>query len=205
MIDRNIYLIRHPEVYNPNKLCYGQSEMPLEENFTVQFDWVKERLQLDENTTYHSSPLRRCTKLASHLSNDNHVTDQRISDFNFGTWEMKEWNEIPAKELNLWNADFVNHKVKKGECFLDLYERAIDFYEEIVARNHSENTVIITHAGIIRSVIAYVLDFPLEKVFNLRIDYSSISKVSYHHQSDLSSVAYLNLTAEHLKTREKGL
>ncbi len=199
MTDRNIYLIRHPEVYNPNKLCYGQSEMPLEENFTIQFDWIKERLNLDDSTSYFSSPLRRCTKLSSYLSDDKFTIDQRISDLNFGAWEMKEWSAIPTKTVNAWNADFVNYKIKKGECFLDLYERAVDFYEDVITNTESENIVVVTHAGIIRSIASYILDFPLEKVFNLKIDPSSVTKINYNSKLDLSSISFLNITAEHLK------
>ncbi len=203
MKNKNIYLIRHTEVYNPTKLCFGQSEMPLEENFTVQFDWIKERLDLNETALYYSSPLRRCTKLASYLSEDKFITEQRISDQNFGTWEMKEWEEIPEKELNARSEDFVNYKIKKGESFLGLYDRAIDFYEEIISANESENIVIVTHAGVIRSIVSYVLDFPLEKVFNLQIDYSSLSKLSCKKELELSSVAFINLTTEQTKTRVK--
>ncbi|WP_017258275.1 histidine phosphatase family protein [Pedobacter arcticus] len=203
MANKNIYLIRHTETYNPNKLCFGQSEMPLEENFTVQFDWIRERLQLNNNTIYYSSNLRRCAKLASYLSDDKFTVDQRVSDLNYGVWEMMEWAKIPTKELTAWNGDFVNYRIKKGESFLDLHERAIDFYEETVSNNESENIVLVTHAGVIRSIVSYVLEFPLEKVFNLQIDYSSLSKLSYSEELALSSISFLNLTAEHLKTVTK--
>ena len=203
MASKNIYLIRHTETYNPNKLCFGQSEMPLEENFTVQFDWIRERLQLNGNTLYYSSNLRRCTKLASYLSDDKFTIDQRISDLNYGIWEMMEWAEIPAKELTAWKGDFVNYKIKKGERFADLYERAVDFYEEVICNTESNNIVIVTHASVIRAITSYVLDFPLDKAFNLQIDYSSLSKLSYSEGLALSNIAFLNLTAEHLKTLVK--
>lgn len=193
---KNIYLIRHPEVYNPNKLCYGKSEMPLEENFTIKFDWIKDRLKLIDNSAYYSSPLRRCTKLASYLSDDIFTLDERLSDLGFGNWEMREWSEIPAKEKNAWNDDFVNYKIKNGERFIDLYDRAIDFYEETISEVPAENIVIVTHSGVIRSIIAYVLDFPVEKVYNLQIDFSSVSKLIYRQELATNSIAFLNLTAE---------
>lgn len=193
---KNIYLIRHTEIYNPNKLCFGQSDMPLEENFTVHFDWLKERLSMNENMVYYSSPLRRCNKLSSYLSDDNFTIDYRLTDLNYGSWEMKEWTEIPAKEVDAWNADFVNYKIKNGETFLELYDRSVDFYEEITSNTHSKNIVVITHANVIRSIVAYILEFPLEKVYNLKIDYAGVTKLNYHPELELSSVEFLNLTAE---------
>jgi alpha-ribazole phosphatase len=191
----NIYLIRHTAVYNPNKLCFGQSEIPLEENFTADFDWIQEHLNLKEETSYYSSPFRRCSKLASFLSNDNFEIDNRINELNFGNWEMKAWDIIPKKELNLWMEDFVNYRMKNGENFNDLYERSVQFYEEITNANKA-NVVILTHAGVIRSLASYILDFPLEKAFNLQVDYSSISKFEYDAKNDLSKVVFMNLHKE---------
>ncbi len=199
MPNKNIYLVRHPEVYNPNKLCYGQSDMPLEENFTVAFDWIKDRLNLNNEARFYSSPLRRCAKLASYLSDGNFITNDLISEVNFGTWEMKEWSGIPAKELENWQKDFLNYKVKKGECFADVYERSVEFFEDVLDKGDEETLVVITHASVIRCIVSYVLDFPLENVFNLQIDYSSISKITYKEELDVSSVAFLNLTADNLK------
>jgi alpha-ribazole phosphatase len=190
----NIYLIRHTAVYNPNKLCYGQSEIPLEENFTVDFDWIKDHLNLTEDTIFYSSPFKRCTKLANFLSNNQYKTDDRITELNFGDWEMKAWDQIPEKELNPWMEDFVNHRMKNGENFNDLFERAIQLYEEIIS-SEASNIVILTHAGVIRSIASYVLDFPLEKAFNLQIDYSSISKLAYDPINQLSKIVYTNLNA----------
>ena len=198
----NIYLIRHSAVYNPNKFCYGQSEIPLEENFTIDFDWIKEHLNLKEDTKYYSSPFRRCTKLANFLSDDNYITDNRITELHFGDWEMKAWNEIPEKELNPWMEDFVNHRMKNGENFNDLFERSVLFYEEITTA-HTQDVVILTHAGVIRSLASFVLDFPLEKAFNLQVDYSSISKFEYDAKNNLSKLVYFNLNAASLGFAKK--
>jgi len=193
----NIYLIRHSAVYNPNKLCYGQSEIPLEENFTVDFDWIKDALQAQftADTLFISSPFRRCTKLADYLSDGNYEINNQITEINFGSWEMKPWTEISEQEINPWMEDFVNYRIPKGENFIDLFERVISFYEEII-KKEVKNIVLVTHAGVIRSLASYVLDFPLENAFNLQIDYSSISKIEYDERNKLSKVVYLNRTIE---------
>lgn len=189
----DIYLIRHSAVYNPNKLCYGQSEIPLEENFTVDFDWIKDALQAQftTETLFISSPFRRCTKLADYLSDGKFETNNQITELNFGTWEMQAWTAIDEQEMSLWMQDFVNYSIPKGENFIDLFERVISFYEEITQKE-VENIVLVTHAGVIRSIISYILDFPLENAFNLQVDYSSISKIEYDERHKISKVVYLN-------------
>ena len=115
-----IYLIRHTEIYNPNKLCVGQSEIPLAENFTVTFDWIKERLPSTNTIKFFSSPLRRCSKLAQYLSDEKNQIDERLRDQSFGLWEMQAWDQIAAKEVEKYQNDFVNFCPKKGENLLDV-------------------------------------------------------------------------------------
>jgi alpha-ribazole phosphatase len=191
----NIYFIRHTEVYNPNKLCYGQSEIPLAENFTAHFDWLQDSLEssLESPTAFYSSPFRRCSKLADYLSNGNFITDKRIAELHFGDWEMQAWDKINPKELEPWMADFVNYKINNGENFLELYERSTAFFEDILT-TENKDIVVVTHAGVIRSILAYVLDFPLEHAFNLEISYSSITKIVYQKEFKSTKIAFVNRT-----------
>jgi alpha-ribazole phosphatase len=193
----NIFLIRHTEIYNPGKLCYGQSEIPLAENFTSHFDWLSDTLEHlpKEDTVYYSSPFRRCTKLASYLSNDKYVTDKRLSELNFGKWEMQAWNEIKRKDLDKWMEDFVGYKIPGGENFTALYKRCIDFYSSLL-NSEIENHIIVTHAGVVRSILAYILDFPLKKAFDLEISYSSISKITYNDNFQKSKIQFINRTQQ---------
>jgi len=191
-----IYLIRHAAIYNPNRLCIGQSEIPLEENFTTQFDWIKERIPSAESTTFYSSPLRRCSKLAQFLSNENYQLDDRLKDQNFGLWEMQAWDEIPEKEIEKWQQDFVNVIPKKGENLLAVNDRTLDFLSTILSKTEQANMVMTTHANVIRLMIAHILDFQLEHIFNLKIDYSSITKITYNPDTETFQLVYLNLTAD---------
>ena len=192
----DVYLVRHSAVYNPNKLCYGQSEIPLQENFTQDFDWLENELVdvLKTNVVFYSSALRRCTKLASCLSKDNYIIDDRIKELNFGDWELKAWDNINNKDLNNWMADFVNFTVPNGENFITLSKRCIQFWEEIKEQTTSDNIVIVTHAGVIRSILASILNFPLEKAFDLQIDYTSITKINYQKEYSKQTIQYINRT-----------
>ena len=192
----DIYLVRHSAVYNPNKLCYGQSEIPLEENFTQDFDWLEEELTdvLKTNSIFDGSALWRCTKMAAYLSKDNYIIDDRIKELNFGDWELMAWDNIDNKDLNRWMADFVNFTVPNGENFVTLSKRCIQFWEEIKEQSNFDNIIIVTHAGVIRSLLAHILNFPLDKAFDLQIDYSSITKINYKKEYNKQTVQYINRT-----------
>jgi len=192
----DIYLIRHSAVYNPGKLCYGQSEIPLEENFTNDFNSLEISLgsALQTDALFYSSPLRRCTKLASFLSNNNYLTDYRIQELNFGDWELQPWDSIDSKQLNTWMADFVNVTIPNGENFIDLAHRCQLFWNQLKQNTSHQNLFIITHAGVIRSVLANILEFPLHKSFDIQVDYASITKINYQPKTDITSIQYINNT-----------
>ncbi|SHM22049.1 alpha-ribazole phosphatase [Chryseobacterium carnipullorum] len=162
-----IHLIRHTAVENPENLCYGFSDIPLRNNFAEDF----RALDLDENFDHViSSPSGRCTLLAEHFKL-NYKTDERLREMNFGRWEMKKWTDIPEEEINPWYYDFVNVKAAGGESLLDMKARVMSFWNEFTAENNMDKALLVTHGGVIRLIIQSILEFPLENLFKIQIDY----------------------------------
>jgi alpha-ribazole phosphatase len=191
----NIYLINHPEVYNPNHACFGQSELPLIENFTVDFTWLSEKLahlKEQNHISYFSSPFRRCTKLANYLSDGDFETDKRLSDQNFGNWELKEWQDINPTQLNKWRDDFVNYKLPKGESLNDLFDRVNAFYQELLL-SEKEHIILVTHASVIKCLLCNVMGLSLQNVLDFEISNSSISKIKFDKDSYTDKVIFMNL------------
>lgn len=187
-----IYLIRHTAVHNPEKLCYGQSEIELAESWETDFNHLTNKLGL--NTAWDimfSSPYKRCSTLAAHLSGNQFIVDQRICEMNFGAWESCAWSAIEVGELHAWMNDFVKVKAPNGESFEEMHERCRLFWEEILSKPYKK-VIIITHAGIIRSILARILHIPLEQIFSLQIDYSSVNKITLNKSHNSVTVNYIN-------------
>jgi alpha-ribazole phosphatase len=188
-----IYLIRHTAVHNPGKLCYGQSDIALSPDWEQHFYALKQKLgQQTEDAVFYSSPYKRCTQLAGFLSDNKFLIDERLSEMHFGEWEQCAWTDIDQSVLNLWMADFVNYKVPGGENFEAMHARCSQFWDELIQQSVVK-AAIITHAGVIRSILAYVLNIPLDKIFSLEIDYSSITKITATKQhNNYQLVNYIN-------------
>ena len=107
----------------------------------------------------------------------------------------RKWDDINQEELNKWMTDFVNEKTPAGECFTDLHQRVKEFFDEIIILHNSEKetVVIITHAGVIRSILCQVLDIPLRNAFKIPIDLGGITKISIDAKSCCQSIGYINL------------
>ncbi|WP_299120861.1 alpha-ribazole phosphatase [uncultured Tenacibaculum sp.] len=170
-----IILIRHTTPDIEKGVCYGQADIPVAKTFGKEIQPIlKEINSNDSDTLFFSSPLKRCKLLAKELSNTINF-DDRLKELDFGDWELKKWNDINKEELDIWMNDFVNIPATNGESYLDLHTRTVNFLNEILLLN-KERIVIVTHAGVIRSLSAYINKTPLDKSFDLKLNYGHIIK-----------------------------
>ncbi|MBF0227649.1 MAG: alpha-ribazole phosphatase [Desulfobacterales bacterium] len=174
----DIYLIRHTEPDVKKSTCYGQSDVGILASFTNEAESVKKKFEISEDAVFYSSPLTRCKLLAESLCPKEKIKfDNRIMEINFGDWELKAWDDFNEEIFAKWSDNIVDYKIPGGESFRDLYERSIVFLNEIFETNHPQ-VAIVTHAGVIRACIVYILGMPLENLFRIHLDFGSISKLN---------------------------
>jgi alpha-ribazole phosphatase len=172
-----IIFVRHTTPNIAKGICYGQADLDLAATFSEEVLPILKEVPLDDaETLYYSSPLKRCKKLATRLSNTV-VFDARLKELDFGDWELKNWNDINKQELDVWMDDFVNVPAANGESYTDLHTRTTDFLSDILKKSH-KRVVIITHAGVIRSLHAHINNIPLEKSFDLELVYGQVLKIN---------------------------
>ena len=169
-----IYLVRHTETVCAKGICYGQANVALKEPYLEQFQEIKDCLP--KNAFYYSSPLKRCTILASFLSSSKYEVDNRLMEMHFGDWELKSWDEISKEEMDPWMNDFVNVNVPNGESFVELYKRVLSFIEE--KKEDASSLVIVTHAGVIRSFLCKQMNLDLKDAFSNKVDFGQVIKIN---------------------------
>jgi alpha-ribazole phosphatase len=186
----DIYLIRHTQTANSAGLCYGQTDVAVASTFEAEVDTLHGKLpEFDDDCRVLSSPLSRCIQLAETFS-DTITTDARLQELNFGDWENKLFDDIEPTALQQWTDNFATAAPPNGETFGELYERVGEFWQALLA-NPSEQVIIVTHAGVIRAVLARVLNLPLENAFQFRIDAGSVHKLCC--VDDYIYLEYVNL------------
>lgn len=185
-----IYLIRHPAVNIDPGICYGHSDVGVsEEKLELTVEKIKKSIPDYSESIFYSSDLIRCRMLAGALSSNEIYYSDKIRELNFGKWEMQKWNEIPETELKYWMEDFVNRNCDGGESYNDLDSRVINFWKELIKKDHNK-IAVVTHGGVIRSILCNVLGMPIQNSFKLKIDYSSISKVAINNEVQI--VEFIN-------------
>jgi len=189
----DIYLIRHTKTDTLKGLCYGQSDVALAESFLEEARQLQQKLpELKSDSLIFSSPLTRCVQLAERFS-DNVSTDARLLELDFGDWESRRFDDIDVDVLQQWTDNFVHVAPPNGESFIDLCQRAVSFWQDVVLgmQPASEQILIITHAGVIRALLAYILKLPPANAFQFRIDAGSVHKLQ--HLDNYTYIDYINL------------
>lgn len=164
-----LHLIRHPKPVVEPGVCYGRLDIPAE---NVEAAAASLRAELPGELPLWSSPLRRCRDLAE-LLNPAPIFDERLVEMNFGAWEGRAWDAIPRPELDAWAADVAGYVPPGGESPLALQRRALDF----VATLDVPEAVIVTHAGVIRTLLAHWQGLPPERWTELVFAYGSCTRV----------------------------
>lgn len=170
-----IILVRHTTPDIEKGICYGQADIGVANTFLKELQPILKEVPVNNTETiYYSSPLQRCKLLAEQLS-ETIIYDDRLKELDFGDWELKKWNDINKQELDIWMNDFVNIAATNGESYIDLHTRTVQFLKELKKLN-KERIVIVTHAGVIRSLWSYINKGSLENSFDLKLNYGHIIK-----------------------------
>ncbi|MBL8404799.1 MAG: alpha-ribazole phosphatase family protein [Dechloromonas sp.] len=164
-----LHLIRHPKPAIEAGICYGRHDCPAVSEFSLA---TKLLAELPAGLPLWSSPLIRCRALAERL-HPQPVIDDRLAEMHFGKWEGRRWDDIPRAELDAWAADVAGYAPPGGESPRDLQRRALDF----VASLNVPEAVIVTHAGVIRTLLAHWQGLPPERWTELNFAYGSCTVV----------------------------
>lgn len=176
-----IYLIRHTTPNIEKGVCYGQTDLMLADSFPAELEEIRSLMANVAFEAVYSSPLHRCLHLATLLFSVQEVNkDPKLMEINFGDWEMQAWTAIPKHEMNAWGEDFVNRAAPHGESYIQLYERAISFFTTLQV-HPDKNYAIVTHSGVLRSILAYLLEMPLRKSFDMELSYGAVIRITHVH------------------------
>ena len=165
-----LHLVRHPEPVVGPEICYGRLDIPAKNAGAVA---ARLRAGLPGGLPVWTSPLQRCRELAELLLPDAAI-DERLSEMNFGLWEGRPWEAIPRAELDAWAADVAGYAPPGGESPRALQRRALDF----VAGLDAPQSVIVTHAGVIRVLLAHWRGLPPGEWPRLAVAHGSLTSVA---------------------------
>lgn len=186
-------LIRHTRLQIASGVCYGQSDIDVAATFAEESKSTYAKLANMTFEAIYTSPLQRCEKLAHTLDIGNVINDKRLMELDFGDWELQAWDAIPRDIFDHWAHNYAHTAPPNGETFSQLQQRGIDFLNEILSNPSAENIAIVTHGGMIRALLAHVLNMPLKGLFRFNIDYGSITQLEFGSTGTVPKINFVNL------------
>ncbi|MCG7530539.1 histidine phosphatase family protein [Psychrobium sp. MM17-31] len=176
-----ITLLRHGETTAPNNLN-GKTDVSLSELGEQQ---MHDALANIENLSQViSSPLIRCAKVAQEyaLQCDLPFTiNPEFAEIDFGDWDGQPFGELYRQQPELmdkfWRTPW-EVTIPNGEQ-LDAFQHRIDnAWQQLINQQH--NSLVVCHGGVIRYLIAKVLNLgPTNNshITALKIDYAAVVEI----------------------------
>jgi len=171
-----IYLIRHTTPLIEKGICYGQSDIDVTDSFEMEAALIQSSLPEPVNQVY-SSPLIRCRKLADYLFPEHAIAfEPGLMELHCGEWELLHWDAISPEVIDPWMKDFVNVCIPGGESYVQMHSRVTACFNRIAAQE--KPVAIVTHGGVIRSILAHITQTPLVDSFGaFKIHYGCVMRL----------------------------
>lgn len=133
-----------------------------------------------------TSPLNRCASFAEELSRDTGLSLTYVPGFiemGFGEWEGKTAEEIQQTDQQRFFAfyeDPIRNTPPQAESLIVFQQRCITAWQDMLQQYQQRHILLVTHAGVIRLLLAHILSMPLEALFHLDVPYACLSRIEVY-------------------------
>ncbi len=224
MTNNCIILVRHGQsTYNKQKLYQGCcDESVLTEKGKLQAFQTGIALSKINFDAIYASPLQRTQETAREILRASDNKAKLYLNSNLKEVDLPQWQGLPyqyvrqefADEYQIWEEtphEFTLEKTElKGQTLiktktkpvLELYEKAIKFWQEILPRHQNKTILVVSHGGTIRALIGTATGIQPQNYHLIQQSNSGISILNFENigntfSSTSAKIAAVNLT-QHL-------
>lgn len=178
-----LFLIRHASTETAGKLLTGQTRgIHLNDRGREEALRLAERVRGVKIRAVYSSPLERCRETATPLARALGLpvsARRRLLEVDYGDWTGR--SIASARRSKLWRV--VQHAPSRmrfpgGESLLEVQARAVAEVEAIGAAHPKDAVAIVTHADVVRLLLAHYAGMHLDDLQRLLVDPASVSVVA---------------------------
>ncbi len=195
---KKIYLCRHGESeFNAKKIVQGHIDTDLTENGQKQALALAKFLKDKDIKKVISSDLKRAFKTADIIAKELnliHITDSRIREMHFGTWEGLSYEWIYKNSLEHfqnWLSNPVKYPLPKQESVESFQNRLKAFLEDI--KNHDEDSILVVgHGGSIQGILCIALGLDMQNLWKFKHNNTGLSLIFANGKN--FSVKYINMS-----------
>lgn len=201
--NKTLLLVRHGATSSlPEKRYIGRTNPELDSKGRRQVASILNYIRIRKPERLLSSPLARARQTADIIANALGLEvelDHDLQEVDFGRWEGMTFEEILSSDpelVNRWTTSDREFAFPGGESLDGFFERTRGVANRVVM-DCAETTVVVTHGGVIRSIICCLLGAPHTCQLSFEVNHASITAI------DVSEGAGV-LTGLHNPTSFKG-
>ncbi len=133
-----------------------------------------------------SSPMQRCHAVAKQLTSKHQLPvtiDERFTEAGFGSWEGRSRSQIKQNNLNEYNdfyRDPIHCRPTGAEPIDQFILRVSTAYDEISQQFSGQHNLLITHAGVIRAIVAHVIHASPMGLYRIQVKNAGISRICHN-------------------------
>lgn len=204
-----LLLIRHAQPAEEARgVCYGRLDIGLSARGRRCAQLIARTLERIPLAAVYSSPSTRALETATPLATAHNLSplvDDALREIDFGELEGQRYDEIQVTHPNLyrsWMQTPTEVQFPGGESYTQLQARALEALDEIRTRHRGSLAAIVSHGGILRSMLAHCLGMPAETIFRLDQSYGALSVIDWF--GDTPHVRIVNAQPTMVAARRRG-
>ena len=178
-----LFLLRHAAHSRVGStLCGRMPGVMLGEEGHRQARALAERLSDEAVEAVYSSPLERARETAAPIAVQLGLDAQievGVTEIDFGHWTGRDFASLEGDpDWTRWNAERGTARPPSGESMGEAQARALGALERLRARHPEGRIAVVSHADVIKSVLAATLGLALDGIGRFEIQPASISALA---------------------------
>ena len=182
------FLIRHGACDGLGQMIWGRTAgIRLNAEGRAQAQRLAAELQDVQADAIYSSPLERARETAETIARAADLEVQLSPAFNeidFGEWTGKSLDKLAHDERwHRFNNERSTTRIPDGELFFEVQDRAVAKLKRLSRQHSGGRVLIISHADVIKSVIAYFDHLSVDRIHEIEVAPCSVTIISLDEQA----------------------
>ncbi len=173
-----LVLIRHSEVIEKYQGKYnGHIDIPLSQQGLEDAKALGKTLDAYNFDAIYCSDLLRCRQTLEQLNLSSQTTfTEQLREKSWGKHEGKSFEELEANGLQYTTfSEWIDQL--DGESIEQFTKRIQTFFFENLQKKPFDTVLIVTHSGVIKTLLGLTKNLDLEESFSILLPYSSITEI----------------------------
>jgi broad specificity phosphatase PhoE len=179
-----LYLLRHGEVESRyHRVFGGKIDMELSPLGHQQVKALADYFRRHPPHVMYASPMKRVQQTLEPLAKWTGLTPiilPGLREVDFGAWTGLSWEQVYERfkvSAFDWLKELEAGSISGAESTGDFRKRVDESLKQILLQAAHKEVAVVAHGGVIRMLLAIILDLPFAKMSIFDIEYASITKV----------------------------